>query len=190
MYIWRVSDIVLAKLVYLNLWRWKKRFQYCAALFHIFLSMICYVSLEVNLHRTKSNHLYCFSQIPNPLFDLAGITCGHFLVPFWTFFGATLIGKAVIKMHIQVSCCSLVIIVNTIHTIIIIHPCKNSKANSRKRKKQNKETPIKYCWDHKVHFHRTGHKIFYHCHSILQRGNKTLLCQSLCFAYIFNVEIC
>ena len=25
----------------------------------------------------------------------------HFLVPFWTFFGATLIGKAVIKMHIQ-----------------------------------------------------------------------------------------
>lgn len=42
-------------------------------------------------------------QIPNPLFDLAGITCGHFLVPFWTFFGATLIGKAIIKMHIQVS---------------------------------------------------------------------------------------
>ncbi len=40
-------------------------------------------------------------QIPNPLFDLAGITCGHFLVPFWTFFGATLIGKAVVKMHIQ-----------------------------------------------------------------------------------------
>lgn len=39
--------------------------------------------------------------MPNPLFDLAGITCGHFLVPFWTFFGATLIGKAVIKMHIQ-----------------------------------------------------------------------------------------
>lgn len=45
----------------------------------------------------------CTPQIPNPLFDLAGITCGHFLVPFWTFFGATLIGKAVIKMHIQAS---------------------------------------------------------------------------------------
>ena len=41
-------------------------------------------------------------QIPNPLFDLAGITCGHFLVPFWTFFGATLIGKAVFKMLLQV----------------------------------------------------------------------------------------
>lgn len=41
------------------------------------------------------------ASIPNPLFDLAGITCGHFLVPFWTFFGATLIGKAIIKTHIQ-----------------------------------------------------------------------------------------
>ena len=41
------------------------------------------------------------ASIPNPLFDLAGITCGHFLVPFWTFFGATLIGKAVVKMHLQ-----------------------------------------------------------------------------------------
>jgi len=44
--------------------------------------------------------LLCAS-IPNPLFDLAGMTCGHFLVPFWTFFGATLIGKAIVKMHIQ-----------------------------------------------------------------------------------------
>ncbi|XP_028168634.1 vacuole membrane protein 1-like [Ostrinia nubilalis] len=41
------------------------------------------------------------ASVPNPLFDLAGLTCGHFLVPFWTFFGATVIGKAVIKMHIQ-----------------------------------------------------------------------------------------
>lgn len=44
--------------------------------------------------------LLCAS-IPNPAFDLAGVTCGHFLVPFRTFFGATLIGKAIIKMHIQ-----------------------------------------------------------------------------------------
>jgi hypothetical protein len=44
--------------------------------------------------------LLCAS-IPNPLFDLAGITCGHFLVNFWTFFGATLIGKAIVKMHMQ-----------------------------------------------------------------------------------------
>lgn len=43
-----------------------------------------------------------FASIPNPLFDLAGMTCGHFLIPFWTFFGATVIGKAIVKMHIQV----------------------------------------------------------------------------------------
>lgn len=41
------------------------------------------------------------ASVPNPLFDLAGITCGYALIPFWTFFGATLIGKAIIKMHIQ-----------------------------------------------------------------------------------------
>ena len=39
------------------------------------------------------------ASIPNPLFDLAGITCGHFLIPFWTFFGATLIGKAIVKIQ-------------------------------------------------------------------------------------------
>lgn len=41
------------------------------------------------------------ASIPNPLFDLAGIICGYSLIGFWTFFGATLLGKAVIKMHIQ-----------------------------------------------------------------------------------------
>lgn len=41
------------------------------------------------------------ASVPNPLFDLAGLTCGHFRVPFWTFFGATLLGKAIVKMHLQ-----------------------------------------------------------------------------------------
>jgi hypothetical protein len=40
--------------------------------------------------------------VPNPLFDLAGIMCGQFGVPFWKFFAATLIGKAIVKTHIQV----------------------------------------------------------------------------------------
>lgn len=40
------------------------------------------------------------ASIPNPLFDLAGLTCGHFLVPFATFFSACMIGKAVIKVLI------------------------------------------------------------------------------------------
>lgn len=42
-----------------------------------------------------------FASIPNPLFDLAGLTCGHMLVPFMTFFSATLIGKAVVKVNLQ-----------------------------------------------------------------------------------------
>ncbi|MCD7453759.1 meiotic spindle pole body protein Kms1 [Datura stramonium] len=41
------------------------------------------------------------ASVPNPLFDLAGIMCGQFGVPFWKFFTATLIGKAIIKTHIQ-----------------------------------------------------------------------------------------
>ncbi len=42
------------------------------------------------------------ASVPNPLFDLAGLTCGHFLIPFKTFFTATFIGKALIKVSIQV----------------------------------------------------------------------------------------
>ncbi|XP_059645967.1 vacuole membrane protein KMS1-like [Cornus florida] len=41
------------------------------------------------------------ASVPNPLFDLAGIMCGQFGIPFWKFFSATLIGKAIIKTHIQ-----------------------------------------------------------------------------------------
>ncbi|GAB0095637.1 vacuole membrane protein 1 [Sergentomyia squamirostris] len=59
------------------------------------------VFMERIVERVGFPGILACASIPNPLFDLAGITCGHFLVPFWTFFGATLIGKAVIKMHIQ-----------------------------------------------------------------------------------------
>lgn len=38
---------------------------------------------------------------PNMAFDLCGICCGHFLMPFWQFFGATFIGKALIKVNMQ-----------------------------------------------------------------------------------------
>uniref|UniRef100_A0A1B6LC91 Vacuole membrane protein 1 n=1 Tax=Graphocephala atropunctata TaxID=36148 RepID=A0A1B6LC91_9HEMI len=59
------------------------------------------VMVENLVERVGFFGILACASIPNPLFDLAGITCGHFLVPFWTFFGATLIGKAVIKMMIQ-----------------------------------------------------------------------------------------
>lgn len=65
---------------------------------------------------THSQHLNFFTifllaSVPNPLFDLAGIMCGQFGVPFWKFFLATLIGKAIVKTHIQ--------------TIFIISVCNN-----------------------------------------------------------------
>ncbi|KAJ1849908.1 hypothetical protein LPJ70_000163 [Coemansia sp. RSA 2708] len=53
------------------------------------------------LRRFGFSGILLFAAIPNPLFDLAGITCGHFKVPFWTFFGATFIGKSAIKATIQ-----------------------------------------------------------------------------------------
>ncbi|XP_054712005.1 vacuole membrane protein 1-like isoform X2 [Uloborus diversus] len=59
------------------------------------------LTVEKLVERVGFFGILACASIPNPLFDLAGITCGHFLVPFWTFFGATLIGKAIIKMHIQ-----------------------------------------------------------------------------------------
>jgi len=60
--------------------------------------------IKLWLYKTLKNHafitvLLCAS-IPNPLFDLAGLTCGHFLVPFGVFFGATFIGKSIIKVSI------------------------------------------------------------------------------------------
>lgn len=59
------------------------------------------LGVEKLIERVGFFGILACASIPNPLFDLAGITCGHFLVPFGTFFGATLIGKAVVKMHIQ-----------------------------------------------------------------------------------------
>lgn len=43
------------------------------------------------------------AAIPNPLFDAAGLASGMAQIPFLSFFGATLIGKAIIKMLIQTS---------------------------------------------------------------------------------------
>eukprot|EP01126_Amoeba_proteus_P020156 TRINITY_DN205_c0_g1_i14.p1 TRINITY_DN205_c0_g1~~TRINITY_DN205_c0_g1_i14.p1 ORF type:complete len:181 (+),score=31.70 TRINITY_DN205_c0_g1_i14:454-996(+) len=41
------------------------------------------------------------SAWPNAAFDLVGLCCGLFLMPFWTFFTATWIGKALIKVNLQ-----------------------------------------------------------------------------------------
>ncbi|XP_061338621.1 vacuole membrane protein KMS1-like [Gastrolobium bilobum] len=59
--------------------------------------------------------IMALASVPNPLFDLAGIMCGQFGIPFWKFFLATLIGKAIIKTHIQ--------------TVFIISVCNNQLLN-------------------------------------------------------------
>jgi membrane protein YqaA with SNARE-associated domain len=41
------------------------------------------------------------ASYPNIAFDLCGICCGHFLMPFWTFFAATFIGKAIVRNSYQ-----------------------------------------------------------------------------------------
>ena len=41
------------------------------------------------------------ASFPNVAFDLCGICCGHFLMPFMTFFTATFIGKAIIRNSYQ-----------------------------------------------------------------------------------------
>jgi len=41
------------------------------------------------------------SAWPNAAFDMCGMACGHFLMPFWTFFLGLIIGKAIIKVNLQ-----------------------------------------------------------------------------------------
>ncbi|XP_063900324.1 vacuole membrane protein 1-like isoform X2 [Zophobas morio] len=45
--------------------------------------------------------VFLMSAWPNMAFDLCGICCGHFLMPFNTFFLATWLGKAVVKVNGQ-----------------------------------------------------------------------------------------
>lgn len=70
-----------------------------------FLGILLCASVSCN--GVKGKYLTALTlKIPNPLFDLAGITCGLFMIPFRTFAIATLLGKAVIKASIQVRPCS------------------------------------------------------------------------------------
>lgn len=45
--------------------------------------------------------VFLFSCWPNIMFDLCGICCGHFLMPFQSFFIPLLLGKAVVKTFFQ-----------------------------------------------------------------------------------------
>ena len=66
------------------------------------------------------------ASFPNIAFDICGIYCGHYLMPFWTFFGATFIGKAIIRNSytsiIYVALCSEVYLEYLIHILQYITP--------------------------------------------------------------------
>uniref|UniRef100_A0A6S8IP71 VTT domain-containing protein n=1 Tax=Dunaliella tertiolecta TaxID=3047 RepID=A0A6S8IP71_DUNTE len=45
--------------------------------------------------------IFLLASWPNAAFDLCGLCCGAFKMPFWHFFGATLLGKAFVKVNLQ-----------------------------------------------------------------------------------------
>ena len=55
------------------------------------------VTIFLGIHRYGFWAILLAASIPNPLFDLAGLTCGHVGTSFATFFTATLLGKSVVK---------------------------------------------------------------------------------------------
>ena len=55
------------------------------------------------IQRNSFMTILLLASIPNPLFDLAGLTCGYLQINFWTFFSATAIGKSMVKVNIQLA---------------------------------------------------------------------------------------
>ncbi|OII77447.1 hypothetical protein cand_009380 [Cryptosporidium andersoni] len=45
--------------------------------------------------------VFVLSCWPNLMFDLCGIVCGHFMMPFWNFFIALVLGKCIVKVLLQ-----------------------------------------------------------------------------------------
>lgn len=45
--------------------------------------------------------VFAMAAWPNAAFDLCGVACGHFGMPFWTFFSAVVLGKGVVKVFGQ-----------------------------------------------------------------------------------------
>eukprot|EP00842_Homolaphlyctis_polyrhiza_P004659 jgi/Hompol1/5194/HPOL_004220-RA len=105
--------------------------------------------------------LLCAS-VPNPLFDLAGIICGHFGVPFTTFFSATALGKAIIKSNLQALSIVVLFSKNVQHRILAmiqdsapwlhstlqgIFESQASKFGGRGKGDSDKASPISLIWN-------------------------------------------
>lgn len=125
--------------------------------------------------------LLCAS-IPNPLFDLAGITCGHFLVPFWTFFGATLIGKAIVKMHIQKIFVIIAFNENLVDKavdMLVLIPVIGKKL----------QEPFKsFLQNQKQRLHRESAKLAQNSSNIIQKIFEYLVISMICFFIVSIVN--
>ena len=49
--------------------------------------------------------IFLLASWPNAAFDMCGMACGWLEVPFWTFFGATAVGKGFVKVTLQSVVC-------------------------------------------------------------------------------------
>lgn len=67
------------------------------ALFQMTISKIKHWMLDF-IEKRGFWGIFILAAYPNAAFDLCGICCGHFLMPFWEFFGATLLGKGIVKV--------------------------------------------------------------------------------------------
>jgi len=45
--------------------------------------------------------VFLLASWPNAAFDMCGMACGYLMMPFWTFFLATALGKGVVKVNFQ-----------------------------------------------------------------------------------------
>jgi len=46
--------------------------------------------------------VFLMSAWPNAMFDLVGLCCGHFLMPFYSFISAVILGKGIVKVTGQI----------------------------------------------------------------------------------------
>jgi len=70
--------------------------------------------------------IFLLASWPNAAFDMCGMACGWLEMPFWTFFGATLLGKSLVKTTLQSAVCIWLFSPSTFSTIV--HGLENVEA--------------------------------------------------------------
>ena len=68
--------------------------------FSLFFFLLLYVCVEI-IERYGWFAVFLLSAWPNAAFDMCGICCGAFQMPFWSFFLGVWTGKACVKVMLQ-----------------------------------------------------------------------------------------